>query len=125
MGAAECRQEVVKRYFVGEVCRQQRNLHLITLLSKQVINAQSDIYKISRDNSGWIVVRIESSRGRNMQAGCAVIRRCASSNRIRNRGNLSTAVKTNRRLLVAGKGERVRQTCHRACNHATVVTPRQ
>ena len=65
--AAECRQEVVHRGFIGQVDDSKPQAPLVTVAMEKIIVPDARVEQVARRNARRIVVRVVRARGGEIQ----------------------------------------------------------
>lgn len=68
MRSAERAQEVVERFFVGQVDHRKAKAPLVTVAAEQIVMAKGEIEQVARRNPRRVLVVIFRAIGRNRDA---------------------------------------------------------
>ena len=125
MGAAERGQEVVERFFVGQVQHAQPKPNLRAIAAKEIVGPHAEVEKVARRDAWWIRHIVSRTLGWNPQSGRSVVHRCAicSGQRPVEAGDLGAAEESDRRLLICRQVERVVETPDGTGDQPGVVPP--
>src|ERR1035437_10175427 len=140
VSSAEGGEEVIQGFLVGQIDHRQASAPFISIAVEDVVVADGGVEKVARGDTGWIVVGIIGTCGRDAEELRAVLRRRAKTggaNGSRGRGVGAAAEESGLKLLVGSQvgdvddGARAIGSIvaiasgagHRAGDKAAIVTP--
>ena len=125
VGAAESREEVIERVFVGQVDRRQAQGQALVVGTQQIFGSEAQIEQMSRRDAGRVVVIVHGPVRRNPHAGGAAVRVGAGGQPFHRRGEGAAAKQPDLRLLIGRQRERGRKVGRRSRDQAVVVAPNE